>query len=296
MVQVLMSTYNGEKYLRQQIDSVLNQSYKNIVLLIRDDGSTDSTVDILKEYSKKYTNIMYYEGTNIGVQASFFDLMEKVDEKASFIATCDQDDVWFEDKVEVAVTQLKRIEGPGLYCCRTQLTDEMLIPLVENIRKKQPKITFGNAMIENICTGCTMVINRNLYNFVKGKWPQKSVIHDWWFYQVALCFGDVFYDNEPHIYYRQHENNVIGLDSNRFQLIKRQIKSLKSFKGKYTKQMEEFMETFTVEGENGCLVQLLVGTRTSCRYRWKILFNSKIVRQGLVDTILFKGLLFFGWL
>lgn len=296
MVQVLMSTYNGEKYISEQIESILNQTYKNILLLIRDDGSTDGTVDILKEYSDKYDNITYYVGVNMGVQSSFFDLMNHVDDNALYIATCDQDDVWFSEKIEVAVKQLQKMVGKGLYCCKPQLTDRKLIPIETKIKKKEPKITFGNALIENICTGCTMVINRQLYDFTKGMWPKKSVIHDWWFYQVAVCFGEVFYDNEPHIYYRQHENNVIGLDTNRIQLIKRQIKSLEKFKGRYTAQIAEFVETFVVDADKLQLAQLVVSTRESYRCRWKILFDRRVVRQSLVDTILFKGLLFIGWL
>lgn len=296
MVQVLMSTYNGEKYVKEQIDSILAQSYKNIQLLIRDDGSTDGTVRILEKYSEKYANVIYYVGPNVGVQSSFFDLMQKVNKEALYIATSDQDDVWFPEKIEVAVKRLEKITGPGLYCCRPQLTNAALVPVEDTIRKEQPRVNFGNALIENICTGCTMVINRELHSLTQGKWPKKSVIHDWWFYQVAVCFGEVYYDNEPHIYYRQHESNVIGLDTNRYQLVKRQVRSLNKFKGKYTAQMKEFIQTFDLEGENGYLAQLMVGTRVSYKCRWKILFNSKIVRQRWTDTILFKGLLFVGWL
>ena len=294
MVQVLMSTYNGKKYIREQLDSILEQTYPNISILIRDDGSKDGTLDILKEYSDNYPNVNYYVGENIGVQKSFFDLFSHVDANVEYVATCDQDDVWYPDKIETAIRQLQELNGPALYCCRTQLTDAKLVPIEDNIRDYKPRISFGNALIENICTGCTMVINKALCQLVQGKFPSRSVIHDWWFYQIALCFGKVVYDDTPHVLYRQHEGNVIGLDHSRLALIKRQLRSLKKFKGTYTAQMQEFMDTFSLEGENKYLAELIVGTRTSWKCRWRVLFEKAIFRQGKIDTILFKGMLFFG--
>lgn len=294
MVQVLMSTYNGEKYVREQIDSILGQTYQDIQVLIRDDGSQDGTLFILKDYSEKYNNIKYYSGENLGTQNSFYDLFDHVDDAAEYIATCDQDDVWYPDKIESAVQCLDSLKEPGLYCCRTQITDENLNPLKDKLRDYTPKIAFGNALIENICTGCTMVVNRQFYNLVKNKWPQKSLIHDWWFYLTAVSFGKVFYDNQPHIYYRQHGDNVIGLDTGRWGLIKRQIKSFRRFRGTYTAQIEEFLQTFSLEGENKYLASLMAGTKTSWKCRVKILFERRIFRQGKFDNLLFKGMMFLG--
>lgn len=294
MVQILMSTYNGESYLKEQIESILAQTYGDIQLLIRDDGSTDSTIDILRQYSKENSNIHYYTGSNMGAQASFFDLFKHVDGKADYIATCDQDDVWLADKIESAVDKLKEVSEPALYCSRLQLVDKDMSILEDHLRRQSPAIAFGNALIENICTGCTMVINRKLFEIVDGKWPKKSTIHDWWFYQIALCFGTVVYDETPHIYYRQHGNNEIGLDSNRIDLIRRQLHSLRRFSGKYTEQMKEILETFPVDGEKRKLAELMVATQHSWKARFKIVFEKKIFRQGKFDTLLFKGMLFFG--
>ena len=296
MVQVLISTYNGEKYLREQIDSILGQTYRDIRILIRDDGSQDGTLLILEEYKKRYANVDYYAGENLGVQKSFYDLFSRVAEDVQYIATCDQDDVWYPDKIETAVNRLEDIAEPALYCCRTQLTDANLVPLEDTIRNYVPRLSFGNALIENVCTGCTMVINRALYQKVRGKWPQKSLIHDWWFYQIAMCFGRVVYDDVPHVFYRQHGNNAIGLDHNRLALMKRQVQSLKRFRGTYTAQVQEILQSFSLEGENRYLAELMAGTRDSWRCRWKILSEKRIYRQGRFDTFLFKGMLFLGML
>lgn len=295
-VCVVLSTYNGEKYIREQIDSVLAQSYSNIELLVRDDGSRDATVDIVEEYCNRHNNVRMYKGDNLGVTLSFYDLLKNVPEDAEYIALCDQDDVWFVDKIEAAIKAIASINGPALYCEKPMLVDEKLKPLKDNIQRHRPKITFGNAIIENVCTGCTVVFNRALYDIINGKWPKHSLIHDWWIYQVAVCFGKVVYNETPHIYYRQHGGNQIGQDNNRLELMKHQISSLKKFKGKYTAQMYEFVKTFSPKGENGYLARLMVGTRRSVKCRWKILFERRIYRQGKWDNILFKGMLFLGML
>lgn len=289
---MVLSTYNGEKYIREQIDSVLAQSYSNIELLVRDDGSRDATVDIVEEYCNRHNNVRMYKGDNLGVTLSFYDLLKNVPEDAEYIALCDQDDVWFVDKIETAIKAIASINGPALYCEKPMLVDEKLKPLKDNIQRHRPKITFGNAIIENVCTGCTVVFNRALYDIINEKWPKHSLIHDWWIYQVAVCFGKVVYNETPHIYYRQHGGNQIGQDDNRLDLMKRQISSLKKFKGKYTAQMYEFVKTFSPKGENGYLARLMVGTRRSVKCRWKILFERRIYRQGKWDNILFKGMLF----
>lgn len=291
---VVLSTYNGEKYINEQIDSLLAQTYDNIEILVRDDGSWDKTVDIVNGYCDKCPNVRLYRGNNIGVTLSFYDLLQNIPDDAGYIALCDQDDVWLKDKLEVAVKALEGINGPALYFEKPLPVDEKLIPIKSNLYRNKPRIAFGNAIIENVCTGCTMVFNRALYDIIDGKWPKHSLIHDWWIYQAAVCFGKVVYNEKPHIYYRQHSDNQIGQDSSRLALIKRQVFSLKKFRGKYTEQMYEFIKTFSPKGGNGYLAKLMVGTRKSIKCRWKILFEKRIFRQGKWDNILFKGMLFLG--
>ena len=108
-VSVLMSTYNGEKYLHEQINSILGQQGVEIHLLIRDDGSSDGTVEICKEYAKKYNQITFYQGENLGVGKSFLDLLKHAPD-ADYYSFADQDDVWLEDKIIRAVTMIKKAE------------------------------------------------------------------------------------------------------------------------------------------------------------------------------------------
>lgn len=298
LVHVMVSTYNGEKYVKEQLDSIFSQEYTNIKVTVRDDGSSDHTVEVLQTYLaglKKTDKMDIIEGENVGVKDSFLSLLN-ICESGDYWAFCDQDDVWFPDKVKTAVDKLSAAKGPALYCCRTMLTNEHLQPVADTLHKFPPNPGFGNALIENICVGCTIVINRDLYELVKGKYPEKSLIHDMWLYQIASCFGTVIYDDEPHIYYRQHEGNVIGLDGGRWALIKRQMASLKHFRGKYSAQAEEMLRMFDLCGEKELLAKKVAGTSKSWRTRWKILLDKKIYRQGFFDNIIFHILLFLGWL
>ena len=103
-----MSTYNGEEFVAEQMDSILNQTYKNIEIVVRDDGSKDSTTKIIKEYQKKYKNIKLYEGENLGFIKSFFELLKLVE--ADYYAYADQDDIWIENKIELAVNSLNKLD------------------------------------------------------------------------------------------------------------------------------------------------------------------------------------------
>ena len=118
-VQVLMSTYNGEKYIREQLNSIINQTYPSIKILVRDDGSSDGTIEILEEYAAKYDNMAYYAGKNLGVIQSFLQLLKDSDDSSAYYAFSDQDDVWLPEKIEKAVEMIennKEVEQPILYC------------------------------------------------------------------------------------------------------------------------------------------------------------------------------------
>ena len=107
-VAIIMSTYNGEPFIRQQLDSILNQTYKNIELVVRDDGSKDKTVEIIKEYQEKYENIKFFQGENLGFVKSFFELLKLTE--ADYYSYADQDDIWIENKIEPAVNSLNKLD------------------------------------------------------------------------------------------------------------------------------------------------------------------------------------------
>ena len=207
MITVLLSTYNGAKYLREQIDSILAQDSVEVRLVVRDDGSTDGTLDILHEYSEK-GQLTYYSGPNLGPQRAFLQMLKDAPD-SDYYAFADQDDFWKPEKLYMAVKFLicKKAE---LYYCQTQLVDESLQPLPNQIPIK-PLGTFTESLIYKFIGGCTMVMTKKLRDKVNLYTPERLSMHDVWVYSVALGLGyEVAFDPKPHILYRQHGHNVLG--------------------------------------------------------------------------------------
>lgn len=210
-VTVLMSTYNGEMFLREQIESILCQKDINVRLIIRDDGSKDHTVDILKEYQKKGI-LTWYSGKNLKTARSFLNLIDESRDD-DYYAFSDQDDVWLNQKLKRAISYLEKINPklPALYAGNYTLTDEKLNKLSSSVRHVTTT-TLANAIVCSCCTGCTMVFNRQLRDLIKKyDVPKYIYMHDDWIHKVCLSVGGkVIYDSKPMLLYRQHGDNVDG--------------------------------------------------------------------------------------
>ena len=207
-VNVLMSTYNGERYVEEQIKSILGQKNVDVDLLVRDDGSSDSTLDIL-DAGKENGILHWYKGCNLGPAYSFLDLLAHSSSDADYYAFSDQDDFWLPEKLSVAAEMLSAAgNSPALYFSRTQMTDAELHPT--SIVEIDPLLSFGESLVYEFIPGCTMVMNHTLRDIVNQYRPAYLPMHDVWVYSVALAIGaKVFFDKEPHILYRQHANNSI---------------------------------------------------------------------------------------
>lgn len=227
-VTVLMSTYNGEKYVREQLDSILNQAGVQIEIMVRDDGSTDSTVDILEEYSEK-GELSYNCGENIGYGKSFLKLLS-IAGKADYYAFCDQDDIWHEEKSLKAVGELERYSEkvPSLYFSNLIYVDENreVLGMKDYINIKN---TIYSAFIRHRVAGCTMVFNERLFKLARYDFSEyeNMIHHDAWIYRLCLSLGgNIYSDEKSYIYYRQHGGNVTGY---RQGLVKRLSKELRNF-------------------------------------------------------------------
>ncbi|WP_315793752.1 glycosyltransferase family 2 protein [Paenibacillus sp. BIC5C1] len=215
-VCIMLSTYNGVKYIDEQMESLLAQYEVDVQINIRDDGSSDGTVQKLNEYAKSHPDqIRVIEGKNLGVIGSFFELMCQTEPVYDFYAFCDQDDVWKQDKLIRAVTKLKSRQSniPLMYCSSTQMVDQDLNHI--NVWPTLPPkaLSMYNAIVENCCVGCTIVINPVAFKQVRASIPSdltQVIMHDWWIYLYVSAFGVVIFDEEPMIQYRQHQNNVLG--------------------------------------------------------------------------------------
>ena len=219
-IAVLMSTYNGEKYLKEQIDSIIKQKSVSVLLFIRDDGSTDTTIDIIKEYEKNYNNINFINKNNIsnvGVKKSFLEVLDFVYKnygEINYFSFADQDDVWKSDKLISGINRIQNSvnEKGALYYCNKIFVDKNLNTI------KEENMSFYNDFIEilwpSLASGCTMIFNRQLAKYVVSYLPKGVCIHDSWVYRLAKCIGtDIFFDKDRHILYRQHDNNVCGMET-----------------------------------------------------------------------------------
>ncbi|MEO8006164.1 MAG: glycosyltransferase family 2 protein [Betaproteobacteria bacterium] len=213
-----MSTYQGDQFVADQIQSILDQLPANGRILIRDDGSRDRTVEIVEAVGDSRISISH--GTNVGFAQSFMALIQAVPEDADVIMVADQDDIWLQGKIARAARCLQgRDAVPTLYCSRLQLVDRDLNPLrLSNAWPSGP--SFQNALAENIVIGCTAAFNRAALKLIQRQGDVRMIyFHDWWFYIVVSAFGTVHADTEPTVLYRQHGGNAIGMGSGAQSLI-----------------------------------------------------------------------------
>ena len=229
-IAVLMSTYNGggsKGYLRTQLDTILNQRDVVVSLFIRDDGSTDDTISIIKDYIKSNKNITLLEAQkNLGACCSFLHLIStEID--CDYFALADQDDIWDEDKLSVGLQKLKKLpqEKPALYYSNLRIVD--MNNEYMRLAHSEPQIPKNeySFLADPLPAGCTCIYNRKLAEIAWKMKPEKYSMHDTWLYNIAELFGNTTYDFEPHINYRQHNDNVSGAAKKHLSLngVKRQL-------------------------------------------------------------------------
>ncbi|HGD6895375.1 TPA: glycosyltransferase family 2 protein [Streptococcus agalactiae] len=231
-VNILMATYNGEKFLAQQIESIQKQTFKEWNLLIRDDGSSDKTCDIIRNFTAKDSRIRFInenEHHNLGVIKSFFTLVNY--EVADFYFFSDQDDVWLPEKLSVSLEAAKHkaSDVPLLVYTDLKVVNQELNILQDSMIRAQShhaNTTLLPELTENTVTGGTMMINHALAE----KWftPNDTLMHDWFLALLAASLGEIIYLDLPTQLYRQHDNNVLGARTmdKRFKILREGPKSI----------------------------------------------------------------------
>lgn len=227
-VLIILSTYNGEKFLREQLDSLYAQKDVEIHILVRDDGSKDSTIEILEQYQQKYGNMTILANKNVGAKKSFHSLILEAKNKFpeyDYYSFCDQDDRWLEQKLKVATDALDKLDDKyKMYFSAMTSVDSNLAPLP--IKKEVMAINnlYAN-MTSGRIAGCTQVFNFAILE--KASLLSREIVsnneagflpyHDWWVASISYCLSDnIIYDNESYILYRQHGGNAVGSQHNSF--------------------------------------------------------------------------------
>ena len=213
----MLAVFDGEKYLKEQIDSILNQTVKNIKIIIRDDGSRDNSPQIIDDYCNKYPQIISkLDGAPTGsAKQNFAELLKNCN--SDYIMFCDQDDVWLPEKIEKTLEAMKKAEHGGktpvLVHTDLKVVDQSLNVISPSFFKFQKliqdDITLPKLLVQNYVTGCTVMINRALQEKC-GLIPKGCIMHDWWLALVAILFGELVCISEPTMLYRQHSDNQVG--------------------------------------------------------------------------------------
>lgn len=220
-VAIVMTTYNGEKYVEEQIKSILSSSYQDFELFIFDDGSTDSTFSILERYKEVYPdkiNIIRNE-MNYGVTMNFIQALAKM--TADYIMFSDQDDFWLPNKIGVSLKRMKHMEAqfskeyPIAVFTDAQVVDQNLSTIHPSFfgsgHLDPRKTDLPHLLMENKLIGCTVMVNAALRRKLQGnRLPRHARYHDWWIALIAASFGKIGFVEESTLLYRQHGNNVVG--------------------------------------------------------------------------------------
>lgn len=219
-IHIVLATYNGARYIRQQLDSVLANGRDDITIEICDDGSTDGTIEIVREYEKKYDFIRVHENReNLGYAKNFLEGVKR--SRSPYIMLCDQDDIWDRDKIGRTLDAMKRLEkkhengGEKPLLVFTDArnydseTGREFGSFHQNSHLDVTKTDTAHLLMENKCLGCTVMVNAAVLPYLETV-PDEVRVHDWWLALICSRFGEISYLAETTLQYRQHRGNMIG--------------------------------------------------------------------------------------
>ena len=295
-IAILMATYNGEYFLQEQIESILDQSYTDWSLFIHDDGSSDGTNAIIDDYVVRYPEkIFRVYGASCGcARDNFFFLMREVE--ADFYMFCDQDDVWMPEKVRKTYISMQNINhrsAPALVFTELSVVDENRSMIAESMSDYQNlncrDLSLNRLLIQNAVTGCTMMVNRVLRDMMlKYNHIENIKMHDWWGGIIAAAFGEILFIDEPTIWYRQHSDNSVGAQNDNslnYQLDRVKNKESMRYSLELTRlQARELVEAFSLPSEH------IISQYANCMSMGKLqrlhfYFKNDILKTGIARLI-----------
>jgi glycosyltransferase involved in cell wall biosynthesis len=298
LVQVLLSTLDGERHLPAQLDSLLAQTHPHVAILARDDGSSDGTTTILERYAAA-GRLRWYQGPHAGVRGSFLDLLARADDRAAAFAFCDQDDVWMPDKLARVQARLDAAgpDRPVLYCGRARLVDDRLQPIgYTKTARRGPSLR--NALVENIAPGCTMVLNAPARAVLLRHEAEAHGLHDGWAYLVIAALGSVVYDDKPAVLYRQHSGNAVGSRFPRWRWWLTRLGSgwKDDRRHRFVKQAEELERLYGAEldAARRQLLDRFLRGRTGRLAALRYALGGEVYRQTVPDNLALRILIALG--
>lgn len=286
-IAILMATYNGDKYLKEQIESLIQQKNVEIEILVRDDGSNDSTIELLDYYQNRRI-LTWFSSRHISVAEGFFELLEQSPD-ADYYAFCDQDDIWDDDKLFCAVKNLEDFSETdySLYCCGSRLVDRERNYICTH-KMDTKRTQFARLFFAKVA-GNTMVFNKALRNKIIQYHPENMLLHDTWVYKVALCLGaHIVIDSEPHLDYRQHGANTVGMELSLRQKIDKFFEIVQE--RNIYRQLIEIKSVYSDEMNDQCfeLLETFENAKSSFKDRVKLTFDRRIDFHNTYFNLAFK--------
>jgi glycosyltransferase involved in cell wall biosynthesis len=298
-VCVLLSTFNGERHLDAQLQSLRAQTGARVSLHVRDDGSADASVAILQRHIDRWPELANVpSGPNLGAARSFLELLRTAPD-ADYYAFCDQDDVWLPGKLARAAEALLTDPMPALYCSNVACVAEDLKVL--GVPRANGDTRLQHLLFENIAYGCTTVMNGAARALIVQRLPEQGlVMHDWWCALVVAALGRIHYDPQPAILYRQHGANAVGSDADRFTQVRRQGALFLRDPGGFYRihgQAEEFLRLYELDlhSEQRAMIERLVHSRRSVLSRLSYALSGQVIRNRLADAAVVRALVAAGW-
>ncbi|ERI04552.1 glycosyltransferase [Atopobium sp. oral taxon 810] len=293
-VAVVMSTYNGEKYLAEQIDSVLAQD-KKVDLFVRDDGSTDSTLELLEAYAAKGL-LQYKAGENKGVVGSFFDALTMPDDSYDFVAFCDQDDAWHTDKISRAVRMIAARDQsvPQLYCSEYNFCDEDM-NFIARSQLNRIGVSLPTLLVESVCSGNTSLMNRTLVQELLANGSEGVYTHDWWMALVAAGLGEIYFDDFASLDYRRLTSSVSPTGSGGLALLAFRIKTFlgKGQLSEIKKQLKHFKECYAqrLDADDLAMIDCILDGKRLSKTMFAERLRQKPTEELAVRLLFLLGLL-----
>lgn len=304
MVTIIMAAYNGECYIKEQLESIKNQSYSQWKLIIRDDGSLDKTRDMIKAFQLEVEQevILLKNNSRAGsAKYNFFRLLEDAD--GDYIMFCDQDDIWKKDKILKTLNCMQELEEskaiPVLIHSDLTVVDEACEVREESFfvyQNLSKNMGLAQLLIQNFVTGCTMMINQSLQKaMLEATERNKIIMHDYWAALYAKVYGKIGFINESTMYYRQHRNNSVGAKASKhpIYLWKRLLQGRMNYKVSMKDsivQVQYFLECYKsrpIELEKKQLLQEYAALLQKSKwYRIKFYHNKKVLKQGKVRVLM----------
>ncbi len=222
-ILILMAAYNGARFIREQINSILEQNVHSWRLIISDDESTDGTPEIVEEYASRYPGKINHHcsGRRFGNARDHFLYLLRQFHDAPYIMFCDQDDIWHKDKITKTLKKMKEIEAsgvPALVHTDMRVVDRELNQIAPSHMKyigiQGDRLSLNTLLVQNVVSGCTVMFNRALTELAVKNAPTEGILmHDWWLALIASATGRIAYLDEPTVDYRQHGDNTLGARS-----------------------------------------------------------------------------------